>query len=277
MICFPDTRKAHDLTRTRKEKSDFRQLPTEQILPAATGLDRMSSLEIVRLMNQEDSTVAAAVGRALPQIARAIDVVVAGLRRGGRLIYVGAGTSGRIGALDASEIPPTFNTDPRSVQYIMAGGPKALAASTEASEDDTSLAIEEIKKRKPGKRDIVLGVASSGRTPFTIAAVEYAHRRGARTIALTCNRNSPLERAADFAIVTEVGAEVLAGSSRMKAGTAHKMVLNMISHRGPTTLSTSFFSHTAHLPFHSNKPREPITTRPAMLSKPAVIELQSQS
>src|ERR1035437_4876670 len=177
MICFPDTRKAHDLTRTRKEKSDFRQLPTEQILPAATGLDRMSSLEIVRLMNQEDSTVAAAVGRALPQIARAIDVVVAGLRRGGRLIYVGAGTSGRIGALDASEIPPTFNTNPRSVQYIMAGGPKALAASTEASEHDTSLALEEIKKRKPGKRDIVLGIASSGRTPFTIAAVEYAHRR----------------------------------------------------------------------------------------------------
>jgi N-acetylmuramic acid 6-phosphate etherase len=187
-------------------------------------------------MNQEDSTVAAAVGRALPQIARAIDVVVAGLREGGRLIYVGAGTSGRIGALDASEIPPTFNTDPRTVQFIMAGGVKALGASTEASEDDTSLAIEEMKKRKPGKRDIVLGIATSGRTPFTIAAVEYARSRGARTIALTCNRNSPLERAADFAIVTEVGAEVLAGSSRMKAGTAHKMVLNMISTGAMTRL-----------------------------------------
>ena len=196
----------------------------------------MSSLEIVRLINQEDATVATAVGRALPQIAHAIDVVVAGLRQGGRLIYVGAGTSGRIGALDASEIPPTFNTDPRTVQYIMAGGPKALAASTEASEDDTALAVAEIKKRKPGKHDIVLGIATSGRTPFTIAAVEYARRRGARTIALTCNRNSPLERAADFAIVTEVGAEVLAGSSRMKAGTAHKMVLNMISTGAMTRL-----------------------------------------
>lgn len=196
----------------------------------------MSSLEIVRLMNQEDATVATAVGRALPQIARAIDLVVAGLRQGGRLIYVGAGTSGRIGALDASEIPPTFNTDPRTVQYIMAGGPKALAASTEASEDDTALAVAEMKKRKPGKHDIVLGIATSGRTPFTIAAVEYARRRGARTIALTCNRNSPLERAADFAIVTEVGAEVLAGSSRMKAGTAHKMVLNMISTGAMTRL-----------------------------------------
>jgi N-acetylmuramic acid 6-phosphate etherase len=216
--------------------SDLRCLPTEQINSAAIDLDRMSSLEIVRLMNKEDSTVAAAVGRALPQIARAIDFVVAGLRQGGRLIYVGAGTSGRIGALDASEIPPTFNTDPRSVQYIMAGGPKALAVSTEASEDDTSLALTEIKKRKPGKRDIVLGIATSGRTPFTIAAVEYARGRGARTIALTCNRNSPLERAADFAIVTEVGAEILAGSSRMKAGTAHKMVLNMISTGAMTRL-----------------------------------------
>jgi N-acetylmuramic acid 6-phosphate etherase len=189
----------------------------------------MSSLEIVRLINDEDATVAPAVRRALPQIARAIDVVAASLRAGGRLIYVGAGTSGRLGALDASEIPPTFNTDPRAVQYIMAGGPRALGSSTEASEDDTRLAVAEMKKRKPGKHDVVLGIASSGRTPFTIAAVEYARRRGAHTIALTCNRDSPLERAADFAIVTEVGPEVLAGSSRMKAGTAHKMVLNMIS------------------------------------------------
>jgi len=196
----------------------------------------MSSLEIVRLINREDATVAAAVGRALPQIARALDVVVAGLRQGGRLIYVGAGTSGRIGALDASEIPPTFNTDPRTVQYIMAGGAKALASSTEASEDDTAPAIAEMKKRKPGKHDVVLGIATSGRTPFTIAAIEYARNRGARTIALTCNRNSPLERASDFAIVTEVGAEVLAGSSRMKAGTAHKMVLNMISTGAMTRL-----------------------------------------
>jgi len=224
------------LSRTRPANSKLDSLSTEQLLPAARDLDRMSSLEIVRLINREDATVAAAVGRALPQIARAIDVVVAGLRHGGRLIYVGAGTSGRIGALDASEIPPTFNTDPRTVQFIMAGGPKALGASTEASEDDTKLAVSEMKKRKPGKHDIVLGIATSGRTPFTIAAVEYARRRGARTIALTCNRNSPLERATGFAIVTEVGAEVLAGSSRMKAGTAHKMVLNMISTAAMTRL-----------------------------------------
>lgn len=189
----------------------------------------MSALEIAHLMNDEDGTVAAAVRRALPQVARAIDTVADGLSHGGRLIYVGAGTSGRLGALDASEIPPTFNTSARTVQYVMAGGSRALGASTEASEDDTAPAIKEIKKRKPTKHDIVLGIATSGRTPFTIAAVEYASRHSAHTIALTCNRDSPLERVADFAIVTEVGPEVLAGSSRMKAGTAHKMVLNMIS------------------------------------------------
>jgi N-acetylmuramic acid 6-phosphate etherase len=217
------------LTRTLKLKSDLRILSTESINAAVSDLDCKSALELARIINDQDATVATAVRRALPQIARAIDTVADGLRNGGRLIYVGAGTSGRLGALDASEIPPTFNTDPGTVQYIMAGGPQALGNSTEASEDNTAPAIAETKKRKPGKHDIVLGIATSGRTPFTIAAVEYARRRGAHTIALTCNRNSPLERSADFAIVTEVGAEVLAGSSRMKAGTAHKMVLNMIS------------------------------------------------
>jgi len=196
----------------------------------------MSTIEMVRLINDEDATVATAVGKALPQIARAVDCVADALRHGGRLIYVGAGTSGRLGALDASEIPPTFNVSPRTVQYIMAGGPRALGASTEASEDDTALAVQEIKKRKPGKHDVVLGIATSGRTPFTIAALEYSRSRGSGTIALTCNRNSPLERVSDFAIVTEVGPEVLAGSSRMKAGTAHKMVINMISTGAMTRL-----------------------------------------
>jgi len=224
------------LNQTRPQKSDLRQLLTEQTLSSASNLDQMSTLDMVRLINDEDATVATAVRKALPEVARAVEVVADCLRRGGRLIYVGAGTSGRLGALDASEIPPTFNVSPRSVQYIMAGGARALGASTEASEDDTALAVQEIKKRKPGKHDAVLGIASSGRTPFTIAALEYARARGARTIALTCNRNSPLERVSDFAIVTEVGPEVLAGSSRMKAGTAHKMVLNIISTGAMTRL-----------------------------------------
>ncbi len=224
------------MTRTRAHKSDLRQLSTEQVLGSTSNLDQMPTLEMVRLINQQDATVAVAVGKALPQIAQAVDCVAEGLRHGGRLIYVGAGTSGRLGALDASEIPPTFNVSPRTVQYIMAGGARALGASTEASEDDTRLAVQEMKKRKPGKHDVVLGIASSGRTPFTIAALEYARNRGAYAIALTCNRNSPLERACHLAIVTEVGAEVLAGSSRMKAGTAHKMVLNMISTGAMTRL-----------------------------------------
>lgn len=219
-----------------KTNRDLRRLRTEQSHPGATDLDQKSSFEIANLINAEDATVALAVRRALPQIARAIDLVAAALRHGGRLIYVGAGTSGRIAALDATECPPTFNVDRRTVQFLIAGGPKSLSVANEASEDDTSLARAEMAKRKPGTHDVVVGIASSGRTPFTLTALAYARHHGAKTIALTCNRNSPLERAAQFAIVTEVGPEVLAGSSRMKAATAHKMVLNMISTGAMTRL-----------------------------------------
>jgi N-acetylmuramic acid 6-phosphate etherase len=217
-----------------RKPSTLRRLRTEQPNHAADDLDRKSSLEIAKLINAEDATVALAVTRALPQIARAIDQVSAALRRGGRLIYVGAGTSGRIAALDAVECQPTFNTD--RVQFIIAGGPKALASASEISEDNSKAGRDEMSRRKPTKHDVVLGIASSGRTPFTVAAIGEACRRGARTIALTCNPNSPLERAAHFAIVTQVGPEVLAGSSRMKAGTAHKMVLNVISTAAMTRL-----------------------------------------
>lgn len=220
----------------RKLTHDLRRLRTEQANPAATDLDQKSALEIAGLINAEDATVALAVARALPQIARAIDLVAASLRQGGRLIYVGAGTSGRIGALDATECTPTFNLDPRTVQFIIAGGHKALAVAQEASEDNPRLGRDEMARRKPGRHDVVLGIASSGRTPFTLAALQYARGRGAKTIALTCNRNSPLARAAHLGIVTEVGPEVLAGSSRMKAATAHKMVVNTISTAAMTRL-----------------------------------------
>jgi N-acetylmuramic acid 6-phosphate etherase len=213
---------------TRKPPT-VRRLRTEQSNEAVLDLDQKSALEIARLINAEDATVAAAVTLALPQIARAIDLAAAALRCGGRLIYVGAGTSGRIAALDALECPPTFNTDPRTIQFVIAGGAKALASASEVSEDDSKAGRDEMARRKPTKNDVVVGIASSGRTPFTVAAVTEARRRGARTVALACNPNSPLEHAAHFAIVTQVGPEVLAGSSRMKAGTAHKMVLNMIS------------------------------------------------
>lgn len=217
------TRSLHDLT-------------TELPNPGSANLDLKSSTEIARIINAEDAKVAIAVRRAIPEIGRAIDLIAAQFRKGGRLLYVGTGTSGRMGALDASEIPPTFNTDPAQVQYIIAGGPKALGAEAEASEDSREQGRHEMSKRKPGKHDVVIGIAASGRTPFTIAAVEYARSRGAQTIALTCNRNSPLERAAHFTIVTDVGPEVLAGSSRMKAGTAQKMVLNMLTTGAMTRL-----------------------------------------
>ena len=205
------------------------RLGTEQSNPAARNLDTKSALAIARIINAEDAKVAKAVRKALPQIARAIDEIARALSQGGRLIYVGTGTSGRIGALDASECPPTFGTDPEQVQYLIAGGPKALGAAIEASEDDADLGRREIAERKPRKKDVVVGIAASGRTPFTIAALQEARRRGSRTLAVTCNPHSQLERVAHFAIVTEVGPEVVAGSSRLKAGTAQKMVLNMLS------------------------------------------------
>lgn len=217
-----------------KKFSPLRQLGTEQSNPAALDLDQRSSLEIVRLINSEDAKIADVVSRAAPQIARAIDTIVASLRNGGRLIYVGAGTSGRIAALDAVEIPPTFNF--HRVHFLIAGGAKALASASEISEDDAQAGRREISRLKPSKKDVIVGIATSGRTPFTVAAVAEARRRGANTIALTCNRDSPLERSAHQAIVVEVGPEVLTGSSRMKAGTAHKMVLNMLSTAAMTRL-----------------------------------------
>jgi N-acetylmuramic acid 6-phosphate etherase len=212
------------------------RLSTEQLNPGSRNLDLKSSLDIARVINAEDAKVAAAVKRALPQIARAIDLIAAALNRGGRLIYVGAGTSGRIAALDAAECPPTFNTSPKTVQYVIAGGIKALESAVEGNEDSRKLGEREIARKKPGKNDVVVGIAASGRTPFTIAAVAYARRHGAKTIAVTCNRGSQLAKAAHLAIVTEVGPEVIAGSSRMKAGTAQKMVLNLLSTGAMTRL-----------------------------------------
>jgi N-acetylmuramic acid 6-phosphate etherase len=216
-------------TAAKKPRADLGRLATEKINPASADLDLKPSLQLARIINAEDAKVAAAVKRVLPQIAKAIDIIASALQRGGRLIYVGTGTSGRIAALDAAECPPTFDTHRQTVQFIIAGGVKALAAAVEADEDSPKLGEREIAKKKPGKNDVVVGIAASGRTPFTVAAIAYARRHGARTVAVTCNRNSPLEKAADLAIVTEVGPEVISGSTRMKAGTAQKMVLNMLS------------------------------------------------
>jgi N-acetylmuramic acid 6-phosphate etherase len=228
--------KARSTRRSTEERTGIRRLTTEKSNSASTGLDSNSSLEIARIINREDAKVAGAVARALPQIAQAIDWIADALAQGGRLIYVGTGTSGRIAALDATECPPTFNTSRRMVQFIMAGGTKALAEATEASEDSRTLGRREMAKKKPSGNDVVVGVAASGRTPFTIAAIEHARAHGAKTIAVTCNRNSPLEKTAHVAIVAEVGPEVVAGSTRMKAGTAQKMILNMLTTGAMTRL-----------------------------------------
>lgn len=210
-------------------KARLRKLGTERANLATTRLDRLAAREIAKIINTEDARVAPAVARALPEIARAIDVISEALSSGGRLIYVGAGTSGRIAALDAAECPPTFNTDPKMVQYVMSGGEKALGHAAEAQEDWPALGRRDIARRKPGKRDVVVGISASGRTPYTVAALRYARSQGATTVAVTNNRGSWLERVADMAIVADVGPEVVAGSTRMKAGTAQKLILNMLS------------------------------------------------
>jgi N-acetylmuramic acid 6-phosphate etherase len=207
----------------------LKELTTEGRNRATENLDRMTSLELVTAMNREDAVVPRAVKRVLPDIARAVDIIARCLGKGGRLIYVGTGTSGRIGALDASECPPTFGTKPEMVQFLIAGGESALVRATESSEDSAELGRADMASRRPGKRDVVVGIAASGRTPYTIAALEYAAGKGAATIAVACNRGSALGKAAKLRIEVEVGPEVLAGSSRLKGGTAQKLICNMLT------------------------------------------------
>lgn len=217
------------MKRKQKPAENLEALATERPNPLSVDLDMKSSLEIARIINAEDAKVAATVQRALPQIGQAIDWIADSLRNGGRFIYVGAGTSGRLAALDAAECPPTFNTDPNMIQTIIAGGKGALKGALEAEEDSRETALREIRKRHVGKKDVVAGIAASGRTPFTVAALGAARRAGAKTIAISCNPGTELGKAADLAIVVETGPEVVTGSTRMKAGTAQKMVLNMLS------------------------------------------------
>src|SRR5437588_6652791 len=202
---------------------------TEQENPRTRELSRLPTAEIVRLMNEEDACVAAAVGRVLPYVVRAVERIVERMKAGGRLFYVGTGTSGRLGVLDASECPPTFGVPPELVQGIIAGGYEALYRATEASEDDHDAGARDAAARGVGARDALVGIAASGRTPYTIGAVEYARSLGAFTAAVTCAPDSPITRAAEVSVVPVVGPEVVAGSTRLKAGTAQKMVLNMIS------------------------------------------------
>src|ERR1700712_720104 len=204
-------------TKPSRPLNDLQGLTTERPNEASAGLDTKSAIEIARIINHEDAKITAAVKKALPEIAMVIDTVARSLRDGGRLIYVGAGSSGRIAALDASECPPAYSTSPQSVQYIVAGGPKAVASAVEGNEDSPDLGQRDIARRRPTRKDVVIGLSASGRTPYVVGAVEYARSRGAHTAAITCNQNTALAGAAEIAIVAEVGAEVISGSTRMQA------------------------------------------------------------
>jgi N-acetylmuramic acid 6-phosphate etherase len=202
---------------------------TEQENPRSRDLSSQSTAEIVALMNDEDATVAAAVKRVLVDVVKAVDEIVARLAKGGRLFYTGTGTSGRLGVLDASECPPTFGVSPELVQGVIAGGYDACYRAVEASEDDADAGASDLKQRGFAAGDVLVGIAASGRTPYTVGAVKFARGIGAFTVGLTCVPGSPITEAAELSIVPVVGPEVLTGSSRLKAGTAQKMVLNMIS------------------------------------------------
>ncbi|MFS0612377.1 N-acetylmuramic acid 6-phosphate etherase [Lederbergia ruris] len=205
------------------------ELITEQVNENSKDIDQMSTLQMIQLMNEEDEKVIEAIQSVVPSIAEATDQIHHALQQGGRLFYIGAGTSGRLGVLDAAECPPTFYTPPEMVQGIIAGGNQAMFVAVEGAEDDPEGGAQDLKERKLTSKDIVVGIAASGRTPYVIGALEYARSIGVKTIGLTSNHGTPIGKLADYSIEVVVGPEVLTGSTRLKAATAHKMVLNMFT------------------------------------------------
>ena len=213
----------------KKNQADMDHLTTEQNNPESVAIDQMDPIQIAMLMNREDLKVVAAVERVLPEIARAIETVTERVQAGGRLIYIGAGTSGRLGVLDASECPPTFNTPPALVVGLIAGGHRALTNAIEGAEDNRQAGEEDLRGVELDAKDVVCGIATSGRTPYVLGGLAYAQSLGAATLGVTCNEVSELTEVSDVLIAPVVGPEILSGSTRLKAGTATKMVLNMIS------------------------------------------------
>jgi N-acetylmuramic acid 6-phosphate etherase len=202
---------------------------TEQRNPASSNLEHLSTSQILRLMNREDRKVAVAVARELPAITRAVDAIVRAFHNGGRLIYVGAGSSGRLAILDAAECPPTFGVSPNLVQALIAGGHRAITQAVEGAEDSPQNAVRELKRVTLSRNDVVVGIAASGTTPYVLAALRFANSKHAATVAITCNRRVPIAHYAKIVIAPQVGPEIIAGSTRLKAGTSQKMVLNMLS------------------------------------------------
>ncbi|HIF9349342.1 TPA: N-acetylmuramic acid 6-phosphate etherase [Photobacterium damselae] len=210
-------------------KIDLSQLVTESRNQASNAIDTLSTLDMVTVINQEDQKVALAVEKTLPEVALAVDVIADAFMAGGRLIYMGAGTSGRLGILDASECPPTYGSNPNQVVGLIAGGHKAILKAVENAEDNQELAKQDLQNLGLTENDVVVGIAASGRTPYVIGGMKYAHSIGAQVVAISCNPQSEMTKIADIAITPVVGAEVVTGSSRMKAGTAQKLVLNMLT------------------------------------------------
>ena len=208
---------------------DLNSINTEQRNSKTTHIDTMSTLDMVKLINEEDKKVAVAVGEEAEHIAAAVDVIAGQLGQGGRLVYVGCGTSGRLGILDAVECPPTYSTDPEDVIGLIAGGNDAIFRAKEGAEDDPVQGVEDLKKINFSSRDVLVGIAASGRTPYVLGAMEYARKLGAHVIGISCSTGSQVEQAAEIAITPLPGPEVVTGSTRMKSGTAQKMVLNMLS------------------------------------------------
>ncbi len=202
---------------------------TEQRNPRTRGIDAKSTIEILRAIHREDASVTEAVSRALPAIVRAVDAIAAALQQGGRVFYVGAGTSGRLATLDAAELPPTFGTPPRMVQAVIAGGRRALTHAVEGAEDNRANGAKDLAAHRLSAKDAVIGIAASGATPYVLGALEYAKRKRAVTIGITSNPGTPITQVAQICIVTPTGPEAITGSTRMKAGTAQKLVLNMLS------------------------------------------------
>lgn len=205
------------------------QIATEQANPATKNIDELSTLDMLKTINAEDKKVACAIEPVLPTIGRVIDIIAEKLKKGGRLFYIGAGTSGRLGILDAVECPPTFGTAPELVIGIIAGGTPAIFKAVEGAEDSPELSRGDLNEYCFCNKDVLVGIAASGRTPYTLSAVNYAKEIGATAVSLTCSPDSPMEKVADYAIVVQPGPEVITGSTRLKAGTAQKMVLNMLS------------------------------------------------
>ncbi len=210
-------------------KIDLQQMITEGRNPASQNIDELSTEEMLRVINNEDKKVALAVEAIVPQIASVVEAIVTAFSQGGRLIYCGAGTSGRLGILDASECPPTFGTPPEQVVGLIAGGHRAILQAVENAEDNVGQGAQDLQTLGFNHRDVLVGIAASGRTPYVLGALAYAREQGAFTAALSCNPDSPLSQAADIALTPVVGPEVITGSSRLKAGTAQKLVLNMLT------------------------------------------------